>query len=182
MLRERIPQVAKLILVLSVVGVLTPSAPAQSQIAQSSVDRAHKFLATAERGKAILGFVHFGASYKGHAYRAEEKGQVVPLNQPGHFAMVYRFKWENDGLTDIAVDCDAQGSVYQVRVLSTNAILQQPYALANASISVVGNLIVEAFREKMTAQELQQVRGFIDNPNARALLEINLKLQQAFGK
>ena len=128
MLSERIPQVAKLILVLSVVAVLTLRRRRHRVQSPSRPLPRLQILGYRQRGKAILGFVHFGASYKGHAYRAEEKGQVVPLNQPGHFAMVYRFKWENDGLTDIAVDCDAQGSVYQVRVLSTNAILQQPYA------------------------------------------------------
>ena len=103
-------------------------------------------------------------------------------NQPAHFALVYRMNWENDGVTNVAFLCDGKGSVYEVQILGTNAILQQPYTLANASITIVGNLILEAFRDRLSEEEMRQVKAMIDNPNARGLLEMGLKLQQTFGQ
>ena len=171
-------QMSLVLLALLAVTFFAPMAQAQPSIEQASIDRAHAFLATTNRGKNVLGYVHFGAQYKGHAY--QETRNVV--NKPGQFALVYRFNWENDGVTSVAFLCDAKGSVYQVQVLSSNAILQQPYALANASINIVGNVILDAFRNQMTKEDIQQARQFIDNPNARGLLEMSMRLDQAFAK
>lgn len=156
---------------------LTPLAPAQS-IDQKSIDRAHDFLKSSNRGKGVLSFVHFGAEYKGHTFKETRNVQ----NKPGHFALVYQYNWESDGVTKLAFLCDSDGKIYSVQVLSTNAFLQQPYALANTSITVIGNLILEAFRDQMSKEDVQQVRQFVDNPNARGLLEMSLKLQQTFGQ
>jgi len=167
-----------LVLALLALSLFAPSAQAQDNIDQNAVNRAREFLKTENRGRNVLSHLHFGARYGGHTYQ-----QTMGVrNKPGDFALVYRFNWENDGITDLAFLCDSKGFVYQVQVTYTNAFLSQPFALANASISVVGNLFLEAFRDQMTPNEIQQARQMIENPNARGLLEMSLKLQQTFGR
>jgi hypothetical protein len=39
--------------------------------------------------------------------------------------------------------CDRRGNVYEVQVTDTNAILNQPFATANLTIKVLGNLLIE---------------------------------------
>ena len=107
---------------------------------------------------------------------------ILDTNRPGDFALVYRFNWENDGITDLAFWCDSRGYVYQVQVTYTNAFLSQPFALANASINIVGNLLLEAFRGQMSQDEIQRATQMINNPNARGLLELALRLQQNLGR
>ena len=118
---------------------------------------------TENRGRNASSHLHFGAQYKGHTYQQTRGVQ----NKPGDFALVYRFNWDNDGVTDVAFLCDSKGYVYQVQVTYTNAFLSQPFGVANLSINVVGNVLLEAFRDQMTPQEIQQARQMIDNPNAK---------------
>lgn len=165
-------------LVLLAAACWAPLAHAQSSIEQKSVDRAHAFLVTADCGKNVLGYVHFGAQYKGHGFK-ETRGVV---GKPADFALIYRFNWENDGISDVAFFCNKSGNIYEVQVPYTNARLQQPFVLANASIKLLGDVLLEAFRERMTQDEINQARQVIDNANARGLLAVSLGLQQAFVK
>ena len=112
------------LVVASLVLANVPSALAVEDSAQIAVNKAHRFLATAQRGKDILGYLHFGADYRGHEYR-----ETVPVGSAndGRFALIYRFWWENDGLTDVAFLCDPRGNVEEVRVTYTNARFSQPF-------------------------------------------------------
>jgi hypothetical protein len=103
------------------------------------------------------------------------------LGRPRDIALVYKYDWENGGEADLAFLCDPSGNVYAVQVVRSNAILP-PYTVANTSISILGNFLLEGFKNQMTPAQVQQARQFIDNPNARGLLEMELKLQQAFGR
>ena len=133
---------------------LTHSRAAQANPDPNAVNRAKDFLKTENRGKNVLGSLHLGAQFKGHTYQ-----QIMGVkNKPGDFALVYRFNWEKDGITDLAFLCDSKGFVYQVQVTYTNAFLSQPFALANASINIVGNVLLDAFRNQMTPNEVQQAQ------------------------
>ena len=167
-----------LVLALLALALISPSARAQGIVDQNAVNRANAFLKTENRGRVALNHLHFGTRYGGHTYQRTLNVQ----NKPGDFALVYRFNWDNDGITDLAFLCDSKGYVYQVQVTYTNAFLSQPFALANVSINLVGNVLLEAFRDQMSPNELQQARQMIDNPNARGLLEMSLTLQQNLGR
>ena len=152
---------------------------AADQPSSKAIQRAHDFLKTETTGKYILGFVHMGARYNGHEVverrEVARKGRMLP----GHFALVYDFDWEADGTTQLAFLCDADGDVYDVQVLKTNAFLNSPFDLAKLSIAVLGEVILEAFKDNMTAKDKEQVQSFIKNADPEAMLELGLKLRQA---
>jgi hypothetical protein len=171
-----------LVCILGLMSVPAPSAQATDDSVQRAVNKAHGFLKTEKRGKNTLGYVHFGADYHGHLYQ-----KILPVFDgdgnriAGHFKLVYRFKWEDDGVTDVAYLCDDSGDVYAVQTLYTNAIWSQPFLLANAAIQVLGNALIEANKDKMKPFELKLVQKLVDNADAKGLLELSIKFDQAFG-
>jgi len=180
-LQFRTTKAAVMILGLLAASLFTTRLQADDRIEQTVIDRAHNFLKSANRGRDILSCIHFGAAYQGHT--VEPRVREVQ-NRPGHFAVVYRFDWEcnGKGKTDVAFFCDAKGNFYGVRVLWTDAVIQQPFVFANASIALVGNAVLAAFRDQMTPNQIQQAQQFINNADAKGLLEISLTLQQALGQ
>lgn len=147
-----------------------------------AVNRTKRFLGTADRGRFILSYLHFGSAYRSHEY--VETQDVVDENRvkiPGQFALVYNFLWETDGETQAAFLGDSDGDVYKVQVISTNAKLNQPFFSANLTIAVLGNLIIEAFKDKMSPDQEREIRQAVQNGDAKTLLEKGLALQQKFG-
>jgi len=154
------------------------------RVEQRAVDRAHRFLSTAERGRAILSYLHFGAADRGHSYK--DNLFVYGLNGniiPGHFALVYQFDWGNDGWTRVKFLCDREGAIYRAEVLETNAgFLNQPFALANLSIQVLGNAIIAAFDQQISPDERRTLQRQVDNADAKGMMEWALRFQQAIGQ
>jgi len=164
-------------------GALAVSqALAGDDIDQRAVINAHQFLKTEQNGRNTLAFLHFGADYHGHEYR-----ETLPVLDgggaavDGRFKLVYRFKWEDDGITDLAYLCDAKGNVYAVQVLYTNALFNQPYVLANGAIKLLGSLMIEANKKNMTDVERKLAQELVDRADAKGLLELSVRLQQVFG-
>ncbi len=160
-----------------------PAARAGGDVDQKAVDRAHDFLKMEKCGRDILGYVHFGAKYKDHNYKEirtvkDAEGKL----RKGYFALIYTFEWEDDGETNVAFLCDPAGKIYRVQIVDTNAVLQQPFLTANVAIKVLGNLLAEAFKEKMTKAERKDLQKLIDDADAKAMLEWSLAFQQALGK
>lgn len=150
---------------------------------QRAVTEAHQYLNTAQNGRYILGFVHFGAQYRGHEYvktLAVKNGNEDTV--AGHFALVYRFHWEEDGITDVAFLCDARGRVYKVQAMSTNAFLSPPFGLAQISISLLGNIVMDAYKDKMSASDRRFFRKLVDDADAKAMLEWSLAFDQALSR
>jgi hypothetical protein len=148
-----------------------------------AVRRARDFLNGTQRGRFILGYMHFGTRYVGHKYKemravVDGKGKTIP----GQFALVYSYDWNKDGTTEAAFLCDRRGNVYRVQVLDSNGIINQPFAIGNATIKILGNVLIEAFKDQMTAEEKKQLRKAVDDADTKSLLELSLKLQQTFGK
>ncbi|MCI0456723.1 MAG: hypothetical protein L0Z62_07060 [Gemmataceae bacterium] len=169
-------------LVVGLVALLVPAARAGDGIDQTAVNRADGFLNTAQRGRAILGYVHLGTKYRGHSY---QERRVVTRNGnrvPGHFALVYSFEWAEDGKTDLAFLCDARGNVYEVQVVRTNAEINQPWVFAKATIQVLGNALIEAFRDNLTPTQRQAIQTAVNNADVRNLLAWSLNLEQALGR
>jgi hypothetical protein len=154
--------------------------PAQSQaIAPRTVAFADRFLRTEARGRATLNYLHFGGDYHGHEYLRTVSvlgGDDRPI--AGYFALVYRFHWENDGITDLAYLCNEAGKVYRVQVMYTNAVFSQPFGLANAAIKVLGNALIEAYKNNMSDPERKIVQKLVDSADAKGLLEWSLKFEQ----
>jgi hypothetical protein len=168
---------------LVVLAAQTNPLRAGDDVDPKALTRAHDFLKTAQRGADILSFVHYGAKYGSHAYQqrltvVNQKGERVP----GHFALDYQFKWEDDGVTDVRFFCDAQGGVYEVQIVKTNARLQQPYFAANLAIKVIGNLLIEAFKDNLNDAQRKEIQQIVDDADAKRMLEWSLKFQQALGK
>jgi len=153
---------------------LAKQGDAPGPLQQKSIDRALAFLSTANCGRDVLGFVHAGASYKGHVFQR----RVSVKNKPGDFALIYRFSWENDGISDVAFLCDGAGVVYDVQATFTNGILQQPFSVANLTINLLGKALLDSYRDQMQPEEIQRAQQFIDNANARGLLAMSLRLRQ----
>ncbi len=146
---------------------------AWAEAPQTAIDRAHRILSTKTVGVDVLLFLHMGTAYHGHTLTGTRNVQ----NEPNDFALVYRYKWGDDGVTDLAILCDETGNPYAVRVLYTNAILNQPFVVAEATIQIVGNLILEGFGKDMTDADRAAVRKAIDNADAKRLLVWYLQLR-----
>jgi hypothetical protein len=140
----------------------------------SALNRADSFLRTQERGRDILSYVHFGADYHGHRYL-----KTLEVNgSPNDFALVYRFNWEDDGITDVAFLCDRRGSVYEVQIMDTNAVFSQPFFVAKASISILGHSIVEYYKDKLSEEDRRQLHKFVSDADVKGMLEWSLRLDQ----
>jgi hypothetical protein len=164
--------------------LVTPRCSAQTAVDSISgaIDKADRFLRTEERGNETLSYVHFGADYHGHRYLRTDSvvgGDGRPVQ--GDFALVYRFKRRDDGITDVAYLCDSNGYIYKVQITYTNARWSPPFVMANAAIKVLGNAFVQANKDKMNEFERRIVQKLVDDADAHGLLEWSLKLEQRFG-
>jgi hypothetical protein len=91
---------------------------------------------------------------------------------------VYRFRWEDDGVTDIAFLCNSKGNVYGVQITKTNAMLQQPFMLADATIQVLGNAIISAMGDDLKDTQRTELQKLVDSANSRGLLTAYMRLSQ----
>jgi hypothetical protein len=160
-----------LLLGLAVIFATTGQA---ADYSQEALNRANAFLSSRERGAEVLSYVHFGASYRGHVYlrtRGANDGE-------GAFALVYRFKWEDDGVTDVAFLCNNNGYVYRVRIDSTNAQASPPFFWANLSIAVLGHGLIELYKDRLSENDQRQLHALVRDADAKGLLELSLKLEQ----
>jgi hypothetical protein len=148
-------------------------APETPRISQAALDRAHLFLKTQERGQDILEYVHLGATYDSHEYL-----KTLDLGG-GSFALVYRFNWQPDGITDIAFLCDERGTLESVRIEASNGEFNSPFALANLTIGIVGNVLLETLAGDLNNDDKRQIQRIIRNADAKSLLEWSLRFQQS---
>lgn len=165
---HRVAAVAALML-----GVCFLSPVARADAKDEGIQRAHRVLKTEKSGKDVLSFVHYGAAYRGHAYTRT----LGVTNRPDDFALAYRYNWEDDGWTEVAFLCDRDGSVYEVKVLRTNAQLQPPFVWAEAAIQVVGEFVLAAGGQDLKPAERDAIRRAIAAADAKALLEAYVKLR-----
>lgn len=144
----------------------------------AAVQTAGNVLGNQQNAITILSYLHFGADYKGHKY-VETRDVVDRYGNKidGQFALVYRFYWEDDGVTDVAFLCMPNGTIYGSEVTYTNAIFSQPFALANLSIQLLGNAMIESNRDNMQDADVRAARELVQAVNAHGLLNLWLRLQ-----
>jgi hypothetical protein len=143
------------------------------------IEHAQSVLDNRENAATILNYLHFGSDFKG--YRYIESLNVVDNNGNtiyGQTALVYRYYWENDGdYTDVIFYCNQEGTIYGTRVRKTTAILNQPFLVANLSIQILGNALIESNKDSMTPNDLRIARELVKNADAQGLLNLWLRLQ-----
>lgn len=170
-------------LVLSSLALLFAAdfASAQSnEISNTAVQRATRYMDAADRGKACVLFLHFGQQYVSHA----NDGKVYTVKdsstgrvKPGEFALKYTFQWGNDGgETTLTCFFTPSGSFISSSMTYTNATLNRPFLLANASIQILGNAILEAKKDDMSAADRRDLQRMVDDADAHAMMNWLLKL------
>jgi hypothetical protein len=165
----------RLVLVLVACGLMTSVAHAEG----GSVERAANYLGTRARAVSVLEFLHMGKEYRGHRFKEirtvkDGDGELIP----GHFALVYRYHWGTDGVTDLAFLCDGGGLVYRAEVMQTNAFLNEPFLVANASIKLLGNLLLVALADELDQDNLRLLNQFVTAADAQGMLAWALRLEQ----
>jgi hypothetical protein len=145
-----------------------------------AVARAHDYLKTAKRGEFVNGFAHFGTQYLGHKYiKTLNVNDGKGNKMLGHFALVYEYNWTDGGNTQLAFLCDAGGQLYKLQVMKSNGVFQQPFAVANLSIKVIGEALYEGLKDKITDGDRRLLRKLVDDADAQGLLLLGLRVQQA---
>ena len=162
-------------------------APATVQAQQDSkprVQRAVRFLDSVKRSRYILGYMHFGGTYEDYDILSvlevvDRDGDTIP----GHFALKVVYDWKTsfgDNSTTAIIFFDEKGTIYDVRA-DTTSIISQPFVLADATIQVLGNALLQAFGEKMSQDDRKQLQKIVDAADAKALMIFGLNLQMRTG-
>lgn len=162
-------------------AVLAAAPALAAGIDQQAVNTAHRFLRTSDIGEYTLNFVHAGTDYHGHEYLETQPVFDGNGRQTSQFKLLYRFRWEDDGVTDVAFVCDARGVVYGVLIQRTNAEWNQPFALADLGIQLLGNAVIQANKDNMSPAERKLARRLVDDADAHGLLELSLRWKQLYG-
>ena len=84
-----------------------------------------------------------------------------------------------DGVTDLAFLCNERGGIYGVQVTYTNAVLNQPFLLANAAIQILGNLVIDNYKDRMSREQLRLAHEFVDHADSKGLIELTLMLGES---
>lgn len=143
----------------------------------SAYERVRGILDKQQNGQSILEFVHFGADYHGHTFLHETSVNDKDGNDvPSERAVIYRYYWEDDGVTDIAFFYDARGNIVGSYIVKTNAGWSQPFVFANLSIKVVGRMVVNS-DDKMSDADRKLALELIDRADAQGLLNLWLRIQ-----
>lgn len=157
---------------------------AQSDISSTAIQKAKSFVGTQNTGKYVLEFVHLGATYKTHTLNRvsavkDSAGKLIP----GEFAVIYDFVWDASGTgnTRLAFFCDKSGNVKGVKNMHCDAFVNTPFAFADGTIKVVGQIIIEAFGNQMSATDRRTVQSLVNSANSKGLLEFGLAMRQRMG-
>jgi hypothetical protein len=131
-----------------------------------------------------LGYIHLGGTYHDHeilsALRVVDRdGDTVP----GHFALKISYDWKaflGENSSTAIFFFDEKGTIYDVRA-ETTSVINEPFVLASGAIQVLGNALIQAFGEQMTADDRNQLQKIIDSADAKALMIWGLNFQMQAG-
>jgi hypothetical protein len=164
-------------------ALLTLAGPvAATATAETPKEKAERLLADARRGKGVLQFLHLGSTYVSHKKTEEGAVRRNGREVPGHFYLDYTFKWMaggDTGSTTLTFFFDDHGRLTSVNVDKTDAIFNQPFGLANLSIAVVGQAVLDATKDRLSDADRRLLQRLIDNADAKGLLELFLKIDLA---
>lgn len=148
------------------------------------IDRSVGFLENARRGRDMLSYIHFGGKYLSHdVLSTHPVADRNKITVPGHWAVKVVFEWSTafgDNTSTATYFFDEMGDIYDVQV-TTTSILSQPFELANATIQVLGNIILEAMKDQISAKDRADIQKAIDEADAKKLMITGLNLQKRLG-
>jgi hypothetical protein len=145
------------------------------------VRRVRRILGSTDVGSFILaGYLHWGAPYHGHQFIEEGRVSQNDKPVPRQFSLVYRFKWDVDGVTDLAFLCTATGQIFQVEVIKTNAQLSQPFVAADIAIKAGTFGLAAALDDQLTDEQKQKIVEAGRQADAKAGLEAALSVLTLF--
>ena len=153
------------------------------EASDSKVESAKQFLSTAKRGRYMLSYLQFGGTYRDHDVLSVHKvvdrdGDLIP----GYFAVKVVFDWESPfgrNSTTATLFYNGSGTLYDVDAKTTSYV--EPFDLANASIQILGNLLLEALRDQIKPEDRQQLQRLIHKADAKGLMMFGLNLQKGLG-
>ena len=128
--------------------------------------------------------MHMGGTYKDHEVIqvlkvVDKDGDPVP----GHFAVKVVYTWDTafgENTTKALFFCNELGKVIDIEA-DTTSILSQPFDIAGATINVLGNIIIEAFGDKMNPDDRKAFKKIVDKSDAKGLLIWSLEFQMRTG-
>jgi hypothetical protein len=65
--------------------------------------------------------------------------------------------------------------------VATSSIISQPFAIASATINVLGNLLLEALGDQMKPDDRREFQKFVNASDAKGLLIWSLNFQSRLG-
>ncbi len=163
---------------------LSPATVQAQQESKPRVQRAVRFLDSVKRSRYILGYLHFGGTYQDYDILSvlkvvDRDGDVIP----GHFALKVVYDWKTsfgDNSTTSIFFFDEKGTIYDIRA-DTTSIISQPFVLADATIQVLGNALLQAFGDQMSQDDRKQLQKIVDAADAKALMIWGLNFQMRTG-
>ncbi len=128
--------------------------------------------------------MHLGGTYQDYeilsALRVVDRdGDTIP----GHFALKVSYDWKalfGENSTTAIFFFDEKGTVYDVRA-DTTSVVNEPFVLASGTIQVLGNALLQAFGDQMTADDRKQLQKIVDTADAKALMILGLNFQMRAG-
>ena len=145
---------------------------------------ASRFLDSNKRSRDVLGYVHMGGRYQDHEILSvmrvvDRAGDPIP----GRFAVKVVYDWSTsfgDNSTTAIFFFDELGMVVDVKA-DTTSIISQPFAIASATINVLGNLLLETLGDQMKPDDRREFQKFVNASDAKGLLIWSLNFQSRLG-
>jgi hypothetical protein len=139
-------------------------ASARADVPAKSIQSIEDYLNTDSAAKLVLNFVHMGADYRGH----QLLGAYDVVGKPDMFIVTYRYWWATDGMTDVDFVCDSSGSVRAVQIADTNAVFNQPFVVAQASLQLLSQVVVNT--ADLTPSQRAAWQRLVDAEDVRGML------------
>ena len=163
--------------VLFLLELLSTISSLAQNVDPNAIARAERFMAAQQRGSEVLSYLHFGATYQACTFE-----KYYPMAN-GSFALMYRFDWTTTGTGDTEswFVFNAAGQFDHLEVVSSTGLINQPFLMANVSISLIGNLIIEKYQDRLSVTDRRLLQRLVDDADAKGLLEWQLRVDQALG-
>ncbi len=169
---------------LTAIALIVLAGPfAATAAAETPKEIATRLLNEKDRAKAVLQFLHFGSNYSSH--KLTGSGNVNNRNGteiPGHFYLEYKYDWKvpgDTGTTTVSFFFNDKGTLTEIQVDSTDAVLNQPFLLADASIKILGEALYDGIKDKLSDSDRKLFRKLVDAADAKGLLQFGLRINLA---
>jgi hypothetical protein len=145
------------------------------------IAKAQRFLEDETRAKAILGFAHFGATYRGvECLNWSDVDQQKQL-PAGHFTITVRYDWAGllsaDEHTNLVYFFNERGRFYKFRDDETTSLFK-PFELSKAIVDLTKEAIRASVKDSKDEEMKANVEAAIRAVDVKALLRLKLMVEQ----